>query len=237
MTPKMHTHTYTHMHIHIHIHIRIRIHIHTHTHTYPYTYTFTHTHTHTYTHTHTHTQTWRQTGIKWVVFFQDTNGIIFRALPAVLGVSADKGFAVNSVCVPRTPGEAVGGICRLEYSDGDSKRAYTVNVEYNQLDPLLRSTTEFANGDVADPKTGYSPFPGNINCLVFDVSRYADTLESTKGVVSEFVNPKYADETKTAFKSPTRLECMMQDFPKLLPADALVGFTQLDRCVCMCIHV
>ena len=30
------------------------------------------------------------------------------------------------------------------------------------------------------------------------------------GVISEFVNPKYADATKTAFKSSTRLECMMQ---------------------------
>jgi UDP-sugar pyrophosphorylase len=28
--------------------------------------------------------------------------------------------------------------------------------------------------------------------------------------VPEFVNPKYADAAKTKFKSPTRLECMMQ---------------------------
>jgi len=26
----------------------------------------------------------------------------------------------------------------------------------------------------------------------------------------EFVNPKYTDGTRTKFKSPTRLECMMQ---------------------------
>jgi UDP-sugar pyrophosphorylase len=26
----------------------------------------------------------------------------------------------------------------------------------------------------------------------------------------EFVNPKYADASKNSFKSPTRLECMMQ---------------------------
>lgn len=38
----------------------------------------------------------------------------------------------------------------------------------------------------------------------------------TKGVITEFVNPKYADDTKTKFKAPTRLECMMQDYPKLL---------------------
>jgi UDP-sugar pyrophosphorylase len=26
----------------------------------------------------------------------------------------------------------------------------------------------------------------------------------------EFVNPKYTDASKSAFKAPTRLECMMQ---------------------------
>jgi len=25
---------------------------------------------------------------------------------------------VNSVCVPRTPGEAVGGLCKLSHKDG-----------------------------------------------------------------------------------------------------------------------
>jgi len=33
--------------------------------------------------------------------------------------------------------------------------------------------------------------------------------------MGEFVNPKYADEAKTVFKKPTRLECMMQDYPKV----------------------
>ena len=34
----------------------------------------------------------------------------------------------------------------------------TLNVEYNQLDPLLRATTQ-PQGDVNDA-TGFSPFPG-----------------------------------------------------------------------------
>jgi hypothetical protein len=37
---------------------------------------------------------------------------------------------------------------RLKRPDGS---AYTINVEYNQLDPLLRSTSEFAQGDAPDP--------------------------------------------------------------------------------------
>lgn len=37
-----------------------------------------------------------------------------------------------------------------------------LNVEYNQLDPLLRASGH-PDGDVNDPATGYSPFPGNIN--------------------------------------------------------------------------
>lgn len=42
-----------------------------------------------------------------------------------------------------------------------------INVEYNQLDPLLRATG-FPDGDV-NCETGYSPFPGNINQVIFGV--------------------------------------------------------------------
>lgn len=36
---------------------------------------------------------------------------------------------------------------------------------------------------------------------------------------------RYKDASKTSFKSSTRLECMMQDYPKTLPPTARVGFT------------
>lgn len=52
-------------------------------------------------------------------------------------------------------------------------------------------------------------------------------------MVLEFVNPKYKDATRTEFKKPTRLECMMQDIPKLyqkeLGSEANIGFTLFDR--------
>ncbi len=47
-------------------------------------------------------------------------------------------------------------------------------------------------------------------------------------MIPEFVNPKYADEARNKFKAPTRLECMMQDYPKLLSAKGCVGFTTYD---------
>lgn len=108
-----------------------------------------------------------------------------------------------------------------------------INVEYNQLDPLLRSQGD-GKGDVADPSTGYSPYPGNANNLVIGLKAYAKTLRGEdQGVVLEFVNPKYKDETRTDFKKPTRLECMMQDLPKLfqkeLGSDVNIGYTMLDR--------
>ena len=37
------------------------------------------------------------------------------------------------------------------------------------------------------------------------------------------------DATKTVFKSSTRLECMMQDYPKALPQGAAVGFTTVNQ--------
>lgn len=38
---------------------------------------------------------------------------------------------------------------------------------------------------------------------------------------------RYADETRSKFKKPTRLECMMQDLPRLFQHDEKVGFTTL----------
>ncbi|KAI3716552.1 hypothetical protein L1987_67507 [Smallanthus sonchifolius] len=163
---------------------------------------------------------WKDGGLRWVLFFQDTNGLLFKAIPAALGVSATKEYHVNSLSVPRKAKEAIGGITRLTHADG---REMVINVEYNQLDPLLRATGH-PDGD-ANCETGYSPFPGNINQLILELDPYIDELSKTGGTIKEFVNPKYKDSTKTAFKSSTRLECMMQDYPKTLSPSARVGFT------------
>ena len=156
-------------------------------------------------------QKWLQQGLKWVLFFQDTNGLAFTTLPATLGVSVELGLEVNSVTVPRFAKQAVGAIAKLQHTDG---RSMTINVEYNQLDPLLRATIN-KDGDVNDTASGCSIFPGNINQLLFSLEPYAQNLLSNSGIMGEFVNAKYTDATKTSFKKPTRLECMMQDYPKV----------------------
>jgi UDP-sugar pyrophosphorylase len=165
-------------------------------------------------------------GINHLVFIQDTNGQVFNAAFAAVGASIREGYDFNSVGVNRIPGEAVGALCKLEKGDGD----LTLNVEYNQLDPLLRATIS-PEGDVANEK-GFSIFPGNINVLVVALKSYCEILEQTKGIIAEFVNPKYADASRTAFKKPTRLETMMQDLPKLFGAGQKVGVTIFDRVWC-----
>jgi len=166
---------------------------------------------------------WFESGVRWLLFFQDTNGLVFHALPAALGVSAENDFAMNSVTVPRRPGQALGAITTLK----KGKEVLTVNVEYNQLGPLLQSTGD-KKGDVADA-SGYSPYPGNCNVFILRLNTYAALMAKTNGLMPEFVNPKYADEQKTKFKKPTRIECMMQDYPRLLSADQKVGMTQAER--------
>lgn len=79
---------------------------------------------------------------------------------------------------------------------------------------------------------GYSHFPGNTNTLVFKIPEYYANLKETQGQIPEFVNPKYANEERTVFKSPTRLECMMQDYPKLLKSANEVGFTMYETWYC-----
>jgi UDP-sugar pyrophosphorylase len=179
---------------------------------------------------------WLYSGIKWVAFIQDTNGLSLYTLPAMLGVSVERDFEVNSLAIPRKAKQAVGALAKLRHTDG---REMTLNVEYNQLDPLLRATIS-PDGDVNNPSTGLSDFPGNINMLLFRLEPYVANLNRTCGVMGEFVNPKYADKEKTVFKKPTRLECMMQDYPKELENSSTlctasaqkVGFTMAAPWMC-----
>lgn len=210
---------------------------------------------HSLLHSHRVALDWCKKGLEWVIFFQDTNGLAFHTLPLALGVSNSRNLVMNSIAVPRKGKQAVGGIATLVNEKGEERYVSgavgigminihillslflfsnrTINVEYNQLDPLLRASG-FPDGDVNDPKTGFSPFPGNINQLLFKLKPYAEALLRTNGAMPEFVNPKYADEAKTIFKKPTRLECMMQDFPTVLSGDAAkrVGFTSIAADLC-----
>ncbi len=162
-------------------------------------------------------------GCTHLIFIQDTNAQVLNGALAALGVSVRRELAFNTVAVPRMAGEAVGAISRLVGPGGP----LTINVEYNQLDALLRDTVDPA-GDVGDER-GRSPFPGNTNILVIALGDYLSALEASGGVIAEFVNPKYADAERSRFKSPTRLETMMQDLPRLLGPDQRVGVTIMDR--------
>lgn len=96
---------------------------------------------------------WQAMGKEWMVFIQDTNALALKALPSVLGVSRKHNWEMNTVCVPRKPGEAMGAICRL-VNEQDPNDELVINVEYNQLDSLLRQKWN-PQGDVPG-EDGYS---------------------------------------------------------------------------------
>lgn len=84
--------------------------------------------------------------VKWIVFFQDTNGLVFHSIVAALGVSAERQLHMNSITVPRAQGDAVGAICTLtrenpipddQLTTDQLPNRLTINVEYNQLEGLL----------------------------------------------------------------------------------------------------
>ena len=100
-------------------------------------------------------------------------------------------------------------------------------MDYDQLDPLLRSSG-YTFGDQKDEKTGFSSFPGSTNHFVFNLERYLDNLERTTGIMPEFV-AKHADNPRQA-----HLECRMQDVSTILTGrDALkVGYTCVPSDCC-----
>lgn len=174
-------------------------------------------------------QKWIDMGLKWVIFCQDTNGPGFHCFPTLVGVSKQLDLDYNSMTVLRKPGEKVGAISRLV--NEETGVSFTCNIEYNQLNSVLKDSG--LGGDIANDN-GYSNYPGNINLLCIRLSTYKDILKTSNGVVPEFINPKFSKENPTLFTSPTRLECMMQDFPRLLSGTKTnnVGFVSLPRWYC-----
>ena len=88
----------------------------------------------------------------------------------------------------------MGAICRLIKEDNSGEEV-VINVEYNQLDALLKAKWN-PSGDVASD-SGYSSFPGNTNTLLFKIPDYVDSLQGSGGIIPEFVNPKYANDERT----------------------------------------
>lgn len=171
---------------------------------------------------------WTRMGKRFVVFFQDTNALALQCVPALLGTAASERSAFQFVTIRRKPGEKVGAICAIE-SPGDPRPPCVQNVEYNELEPLLISAT--GKGDIAEAD-GYSKFPGNINMFSIALKEYSECLELSKGVIPEFINPKFTADKK-GLTSSARLECMMQALPL---HDAFrshkVSFVSFDRACC-----
>lgn len=60
-------------------------------------------------------------GIKYLVMFQDTNGLAFHTLPLMLGVSEKHGFIMNSLAIPRKAKQAIGGIAKIKNAEGGER--------------------------------------------------------------------------------------------------------------------
>ena len=147
-------------------------------------------------------QKWIDEGKKYMIQFMDTNALAFNCVLSTIGVSVKYNYDINSTFVTRRAQEKIG-----------------FKEKYNGI------------GDIPG-KNGFCDFPGNLNVLVFNLKPYLNIISESKGLVPEFVNPKYVDETRKKFKAPTRLETLMQDVPKLVKNNGTVGNTYFDRWFC-----
>jgi len=154
--------------------------------------------------------------------------LIFRMLPSVVGASVKHNLAMNTITIPRVPGEAVGAITKIE--NKTLNKTITTNIEYNIMSNLAKS---LEGGKEPTDAHGYSVFPGNTNAILFHIPSYNEVLKQSNGNVPEFCNPKYANEEKTKFKTPTRIESLISELPRIMDETVHnVGFTQLDRMMC-----
>jgi UDP-sugar pyrophosphorylase len=70
---------------------------------------------HALLHSHGVAQQWHDAGLRYLVLFQDTNGLAFHTLPLMVGVSESYNLIMNSLAVPRKAKQAIGAITRLKH--------------------------------------------------------------------------------------------------------------------------
>ena len=156
-----------------------------------------------------------------------TNALAFNCVCSTVGISVKYKYDINSTFVLRKAKKKIGALCKLTGKDGNTS---LVNIEYNKLDSLFKEKYN-GKGDVPN-KNGFCDFDGNLYVLVFKLDSYLNIIEESKGLVPEFVNPKYVDDSRNRFKIATRLETLMQDVPKLIKNNGTVGYTYFDRWFC-----
>lgn len=89
---------------------------------------------HALLHTHNVAKSWLDSGIEYITFFQDTNGLAFHTLALSLGVSSSLGLIMNSIACPRKAGQAIGAITKL--TKGDETRLVKLK-QYQSLCHVL----------------------------------------------------------------------------------------------------
>ena len=80
---------------------------------------------------------WADEGREYIFIFNDTNPLVFRMLPSVVGASVKHNLAMNSITIPRVPGEPIGAICKIE--NKSLNKTITTNIEYNIMSNLCTS--------------------------------------------------------------------------------------------------
>ena len=70
-------------------------------------------------------------GTKWIFFFQDTNGLAFLNLPALLGVSVKHELEVNSLAVPRMAKQVCSLISFIDSPSVNKPQTQTLSQTHN----------------------------------------------------------------------------------------------------------
>ena len=95
----------------------------------------------------------QEQGYKWLYFFQDTNALSFKPMVATLGLSVMHNLDMNTMAVPRKPGDACGALMRLRDAVGN-RYAHVSGVAYRygkrgrsiwQKRPIYMAKEAYAN--------------------------------------------------------------------------------------------
>lgn len=151
---------------------------------------------------------------KYILFVLDSNPQVTNGVLVALSQSIIWGWDLNFLAIQRDPKETCHVI--VDVADSLENKKIRACIDYSHVDAKLKSLG--LEGDVADPQTGLSRYPGYSGVLIIDAKAYCPVLQKTRGIVLEKVKPKNEDDE-------VRIESQFEDIAFFFQKNSKIGIT------------
>ena len=167
---------------------------------------------------------WKARGIKQVVFFPDNNLLALNGVLEALGHADTNELALTYVAAPKKQDNISANTIITWHHKKPTERTFTTVIGSEFFQEISHDHKLKDHGS-----DGWSQHALSTGTFVADLDTYILTIESTEGVLPEYVKGNYKDKKKQLFKDPEGLNIFAEHYGEIVPDTTKVGIVKLPE--------